>query len=98
MTIPPLAAAELAAAFRARLLERRNIVPAEVTTALALPAARTEVLARSLSEATGKQVVVTTRVDPSILGGVVAVIGSTVYDGSVTGQLTRMRQKLVENV
>jgi F-type H+-transporting ATPase subunit delta len=88
----------LAALFRERLLERRNIVPAEVTTAVALPPDRADALARSLGDATGKKVVVTPRVDPSIIGGVVAVIGSTVYDGSVTGQLTRMRQKLVENV
>jgi F-type H+-transporting ATPase subunit delta len=89
---------QLAALFRERLLERRNIVPAEVTTAVALPADRAGALARSLGDATGKTVVVTTRVDPSIIGGVVAVVGSTVYDGSVNGQLTRMRQKLVENV
>jgi F-type H+-transporting ATPase subunit delta len=37
-------------------------------------------------------------VDPAIIGGVVARVGSTVYDGSVTTQLARMRQKLVENV
>jgi F-type H+-transporting ATPase subunit delta len=41
---------------------------------------------------------VSTRVDPSIIGGVVARVGSTVFDGSVTSQLARMRQKLVENV
>jgi F0F1-type ATP synthase delta subunit len=37
-------------------------------------------------------------VDATIIGGVVARIGSTVYDGSVTTQLARMRQKLVEKV
>ena len=37
-------------------------------------------------------------VDPAIIGGVVTQIDSTVYDGSVTRQLARMRQKLVENV
>jgi F-type H+-transporting ATPase subunit delta len=35
-------------------------------------------------------------VDPELLGGVVATIGSTVYDGSVRTQLQRMRQELVE--
>jgi F-type H+-transporting ATPase subunit delta len=39
-----------------------------------------------------------TKVDPSIIGGVVARIGSTVYDGSVTRQLERMKERLVESV
>ena len=36
----------------------------------------------------------TTRVDPEILGGVVTRIGSTVYDGSLAAQLTRLRARL----
>jgi F-type H+-transporting ATPase subunit delta len=88
----------LADAYRVRLLDRRNIVPAVVTTATLLPGDRAEALARRLGEVTGKQVQLSTRVDPSIIGGVVAKVGSTVYDGSITTQLARMRQKLVENV
>jgi len=88
----------LATAFNSRVLERRNIVSAEVTTAMPLPPEKVEAIARKLGEVTGKQVRVSSRVDPSIIGGVVARIGSIVYDGSVTGQLARMRQKLVENV
>jgi F-type H+-transporting ATPase subunit delta len=88
---------DFAAAFRARLLARRNIVPAEVTTARPLPADRVEALARRLGEVTGKQIQLETRVDPAIIGGVVTRIGSLVYDGSIVGQLARLRQKLVEN-
>jgi F-type H+-transporting ATPase subunit delta len=73
-------------------------VSAEVTTAMPLPPGKVEAITRKLGEVTGKQVRVSSRVDPSIIGGVVARIGSIVYDGSVTGQLARMRQKLVENV
>jgi F-type H+-transporting ATPase subunit delta len=88
----------LAVAYRARLLQRRNIIAAEVTTAAPLGDDRAGALARRLGEVTGKQVQMSTRVDPSIIGGVVTRVGSTVYDGSVTTQLARMRQKLVENV
>lgn len=88
----------LAAAYRARLLDRRNIMEAEVTTAVALPPERVNALASRLGEVTGKDVRLQAHVDSTIIGGVVTRIGSTVYDGSVTGQLTRMRQKLVENV
>jgi F-type H+-transporting ATPase subunit delta len=89
---------ELAAAYRTRLLERRNIALAEITTAMPLSAETAERVARALGEASGKQVLVSSRVDATIIGGVVARIGSTVYDGSVTTQLARMRQKLVEKV
>jgi F-type H+-transporting ATPase subunit delta len=91
--VPPLAKA-----FESRLLERRNIVSADVTTATPLPPEKTDAISRRLGEVTGKQVRLSSRVDPSIIGGVVAQVGSIVYDGSVTGQLARMRQKLVENV
>jgi len=92
------AAPDLAAAVSARLLERRNIVSADVTTAVPLPAEQIDAIARRLGDVTGKDVRVSARVDPSILGGVVARIGSLVYDGSLTRRLARMRQKIVENV
>ena len=88
---------ELAAAYQARLLERRNIVSAHITTAMPLSADTAERVGRALGQASGKQILMSTRVDPAIIGGAVARIGSTVYDGSVTTQLARMRQKLVEN-
>ena len=88
---------DLAAAYRTRLLERRNKVSAVITTAMPLSADTAERVGRALEQASGKQVLVSTRVDPAIIGGAVARIGSTVYDGSVTTQLARMRQKLVEN-
>jgi len=52
----------------------------------------------SLATVTGRTVTMATIVDPSIIGGLVARIGSTVYDGSVTRQLQRMRARLVESV
>jgi F-type H+-transporting ATPase subunit delta len=88
---------ELAPVYRDRLLERRNVVSAEVTTAMPIPSDKIDAIARQLGQVTGKQVRVSSRVDPSIIGGVVARVGSMVYDGSVNNQLARMRQKLVEN-
>jgi F-type H+-transporting ATPase subunit delta len=88
----------LAHAYRARLMERRNIVAADIATAVPLSADTTEAIAQRLGEVTGKQIRLQARIDASLIGGVVARVGSIVYDGSVTGQLARMRQKLVENV
>ena len=88
---------DLAAAYRERLLAHQNIVRAEVTSAAPLSAEKTKALQDSLSKMTGKTVELSISVDPELLGGVVAKIGSTVYDGSVKTQLQRMRQELVKS-
>ena len=88
----------VAGGFRDRLNRKLGVVRARVTTATPLAAEKAEALRQRLSEITGRQVTLGTHVDPAIIGGVVTQIDSTVYDGSVTRQLARMRQKLVENV
>ena len=88
---------DLALAFRERLLAHQNIVRAEVTSAAPLSPEKTTALEDSLSKVTGKKVELSVSVDPELLGGVVAKIGSTVYDGSVKTQLQRMRQDLVKS-
>ena len=88
--------AELEKAYRERLLAHQNIVRAEVKSAAPLSPEKTRALEESLAKVTGKKVELSVSVDPELLGGVVATIGSTVYDGSVRTQLQRMRQELVE--
>jgi F-type H+-transporting ATPase subunit delta len=85
---------DLLAAFRERLLDYRNVIRAEITTTLPLPADRAKAIEASLSRATGRTVTLATSVDPSLVGGVVTRIGSTVYDGSVARQLQKMRRDL----
>lgn len=81
----------------ARVLdERRGVVAAEVTTARAVSEQEKQMLADRLCAVTGKQVRLSFRVDPDIIGGVVVRIGSLVYDGSIRTQLAQMRQKLAE--
>src|SRR5205085_9956446 len=67
---------DLLAAYRERLLDHLHIVRAEVTTAVALPASRAKAVERSLAHVTGREVVLETRIDPAIIGGVVARVGS----------------------
>jgi F-type H+-transporting ATPase subunit delta len=85
---------DIRAAYRDRMMDYRQVVRAEVTTAAAIDPARVDAIQRSLASVTGRTVTVQTRVDPSIIGGVVARVGSTVYDASVTRQLERMREQL----
>jgi F-type H+-transporting ATPase subunit delta len=89
---------EVLETYRQRLLDLRNVVRAAVTTAEPLEAGRAATIERSLAKVTGRTVIMSTHVDPSIVGGLVARVGSTVYDGSVTGQLQRMKQRLEESV
>lgn len=81
-----------------RLVERaaaeRNKVVAEVRAAVELDEETTARLEKALSEATGKQVEVRVVVDPSVIGGVVARVGSTVIDGSVRHRLESLRDRL----
>jgi F-type H+-transporting ATPase subunit delta len=86
---------DVAAAYQNRLMEHARVVRAEVTTAVALPADRVAALQQGLAHATGRDVRLETRVDPSMIGGAIAKIGSTVYDGSVTRQLEKMKDALI---
>ena len=85
---------DIAAAYQERLMEHAKVVRAEVITAVELPRDRVAALQQGLAQATGRQVQLETRVDPSIIGGAIARVGSTVYDGSVTRQLEKMKEAL----
>jgi len=89
---------DLLASYRDRLLDYQQVVRAEVTTAVPLAPDRSQAIERGLAQLTGRTVTLALKVNPAIIGGVVARIGSTVYDGSVTTQLQKMKQRLVESV
>lgn len=86
---------EIAAAYSERRMHADKVISADVSTAAALDDTQKETLARALGAATGKTVTVTHHVDPTIIGGVVARVGSLVFDGSVARQIERMRQRLL---
>jgi F-type H+-transporting ATPase subunit delta len=85
---------DVSQAFENLLMDHQKVVRAEFVTALALPDDRVQAIAAGLKAATGREVRLDTRVNPAILGGAVARIGSTVYDGSVARQLARMKETL----
>jgi len=82
--------------YRERLMEQRQVVRAEITTAAPLSQERAAQLQQRLTSVTGRAVTMTTKVDASIIGGVITRIGSTVYDGSVAAQLAKVRDRLAE--
>lgn len=85
--------------YLARALDRLNdekagIVRAVVTAAQDVSEAYVQKLRAELEKKTGKKVVVEKRVDPTLLGGVVARIGDRVLDGSLKTRLERLRASL----
>ena len=54
-------------------------------------------LETEITKMTGKKVRACYEQDASLLGGAVVQVGSTIYDGSVKGQLERIREQLVES-
>lgn len=89
---------DLLTSYSERVMDHRNVVRAVVTTAAPIDAKRTEAIRDGLARVTGRTVNLAAKIDPTIIGGVVARIGSTVYDGSVTRQLEKMKERLVESV
>jgi len=86
--------AEIREAFELLLDERLGFARAEVTSAAPLDQSVGANLESELSRLTGKRMRLRFDVDPALLGGVVARIGSTVYDGSVRGELRQLAKKL----
>lgn len=79
-----------------REIDRRaNIVTAEVTTAREIDEQQKSELQSRLKAATGREVRLSFRTDPAIIGGVVTRIDSLVYDGSVRNQLAQIKQRLL---
>jgi F-type H+-transporting ATPase subunit delta len=74
--------------------EQEGIARGTVTTAVELTPAQRDEIQLKLSQLTGKAVVLETRVDPSILGGMVARVGDRLLDGSTKTRLERLRSRL----
>jgi F-type H+-transporting ATPase subunit delta len=89
---------DLARIYGERVMDHLNVIRGQVTTAMELAPDRLRALEQGLQQATGRTVVLESKVDPSIIGGVITRLGSTVYDGSVTMQLQKMKQSLIDTV
>lgn len=89
---------DVLATFRDRLMDYQKVVRAEVTTAEALAPERAHAIQARLAEVTGRTVLLSTKVDAALVGGLVARVGSVVYDGSITTQLHKMKARLAEGL
>lgn len=80
--------------FESAIDEASGFVKAEVTSAQPLTGPQRGALEAELIKVSGKRVRMQFATDESLIGGAVARIGSTVYDGSVRGRLESLRRRL----
>jgi F-type H+-transporting ATPase subunit delta len=85
---------DIAKQFEQELSQRMGFVEAEITSARDLDGPERSILESQISKVTGKSVRAQYYREESLLGGVVVRIGSTIYDGSVDGQLTKIRERI----
>jgi len=81
--------------FHGRMLERQGIAVGEVTTAVPLGPEEMALVRQRLKAMLGKEIEVRAVVDPDIIGGIIARVGDELIDGSVVGQLRKLRERLV---
>jgi F-type H+-transporting ATPase subunit delta len=86
--------AEIIHSFETVADERLGYARADVTAAFELSEPQRQALSRDLERLSGKRIRARYSVDGELIGGVTARIGSTVYDGSVRGQLESLRRRL----
>src|SRR5579875_364920 len=86
---------EIAEAFDLQLDHRMGYVRAQVSSARELSPEQRGTLNGSLERLSGKRVRRQFKIDESLIGGATARIGSTVYDGSVRGQLRSLERRLI---
>ena len=82
-------------AFNLLLQEKLGRIEANVTTASELPKDTVKKLVDAISSYSGKEIEVNVTIDPSIIGGIVTRIGSTVIDGSIQTYLNQIRQSII---
>jgi len=85
---------EIAEAFQILIDAQRNICQGSVVTAMPLSAELNDKLQATLERLTGKKVVLSTKVDPTILGGIIAKVGDLVLDGSIRSQLQGLKESI----
>ena len=89
---------EIIAAYRATVDEAAGRVRARVRSAAPMSDAERAGLRERLGRRLGKTVLLDTEVDPGLLGGFVAEVGSRVLDMSVAGQLAALRERIIKGV
>jgi len=80
-----------------RLWDKENrLLPVEVTSAVDLDDATVKSIGERIGEQTGQRVELTSKVDPSILGGIVLRVGNSILDASIKHRLDQLRKHVAQ--
>jgi len=85
---------DIAANYQQRLDDLRGIAHAQVTAAVPLSETEASEIKQKLGAMFGKQIDITTKVDPTLLGGIVARVGDKVIDGSLSRRLQNLKREI----
>jgi F-type H+-transporting ATPase subunit delta len=88
---------DIAEQFKRELDEHLGIAEARISSVRELTPQEKQSLEKQIAALTGKVIRAAYSRDPGLLGGVVVSVGSTIYDGSIRGQLQRIRQQIVSS-
>jgi len=86
--------AEIRREFERLVAEEERVLEVELTTARELTPQESAEILRKIEQVSGRRVVATTTVDPSLIGGLVLQAGSFLADASVRGRLASLREEL----
>lgn len=78
--------------------EERKLLSVEVTSAVELEQSVVSSIGERIQDRTGRQIELTSKVDPDIIGGLVLRVGNKIADASVRGRLTRLRRQITRAV
>ena len=87
---------QLVANLKARIAEEKGEMTAEVASATKLSAAQAKKLAAVLKASVGKEIILNTTVDESLIGGLVVKLGSVMIDTSVKSKLAALQNAMKE--
>lgn len=88
---------EIVSTYDGLLDDKLGVIRARVTSALELDSHQRDAIAARLQAVTGKKVRMDVAVDPSLIAGLVAQVGSTIYDGSIRQQLEAFKNSLTQD-
>ncbi len=88
---------EIVREFQAEINDRLGLADAEVTTARELKPNERKQLEQKVATVVGKTIRARYSTDAAVLGGAVIRVGSTIYDGSVRGQLQKLKEQLTNS-
>ena len=74
--------------------EENQLLPVQVTSAVPLDDAIVQEIGSTIGEQTGKQVELSSHVDPDILGGIVVRVGNSILDASIRNRLEQLRKQV----